>query len=156
MERINTIFRYIGYTALSLGIGWFSNLSGDEDDFVLKISSNLIPILITILAFYVTILGLILKELIEYKEKTDKDIKGVLKGMRRDVNIEIIIICFAFAGYMIRGSLSSIVTEEWMKYITIASNAITVFSFVYFLLLIYDSIMGLWDLIEVNNKEKID
>lgn len=154
MEGINTIFRYIGYTALSLGIGWFSNLSGDEYDFILKISSNLIPILITILAFYITILGLILKELIKYKEKTNKDIKGVIKSMRRDVNIEITIICFAFAGYVIRGSLTSMVTEEWMKYITIASNAITVFSFIFYLLLIYDSIIGLWDLIEVNNIER--
>lgn len=152
MDRINTIFRYVGYAALSFGLGWFSNLSGDENDFVLTISSNLIPLLITILAFYVTILGLILKELIEYKEKTKKDIKGVLKSMRRDVNIEISIVCFAFISYVIRGALISVVEDEWMKYVTIASNAITVFSFVYFLLLIYDSVMGLWDLIEVNNQ----
>jgi uncharacterized Tic20 family protein len=74
--------------------------------------------------------------------------------MRRDVNIEISIVCFAFISYVIRGALISVVVDEWMKYVTIVSNAITVFSFVYFLLLIYDSVMGLWDLIEVNNKEE--
>lgn len=152
MDRINTIFRYVGYAALSIGLGWFSNLSGDENDFVLTISSNLIPLLITILAFYVTIISLVLKELIKYKEETKKDIKGVLKSMRRDANIEISIVCFAFISYVTRGALITVVTGEWMKYITIASNAITVFSFVYFLLLIYDSVMGLWDLIEANNK----
>ena len=152
MDRINTISRYVGYAALSIGLGWFSNLSGDENDFVLTISSNLIPLLITILAFYVTIISLVLKELIKYKEETKKDIKGVLKSMRRDANIEISIVCFAFISYVTRGALITVVTGEWMKYITIASNAITVFSFVYFLLLIYDSVMGLWDLIEANNK----
>lgn len=153
MEWINNIFRYLGYVALSLGLGWFSNLSGNDDDFILMISSNLIPLLITILAFYVTILGLILRELIEYKHKTNKDIKGVLKSMRRDVNIEISIICIAFLCYVVRGALSSIVSDEWLTYITIVSNAVTVFSFVYFLMLIYDSVMGLWDLIEANNKD---
>lgn len=152
MDRINNIFRYIGYFTLSLGLGWFSNLSGNDDDFVLQVSSNLIPLLITILAFYVTILGLILKELIEYKEKTKKNIEGVLKSMKRDVNIEIMIICLAFICYMTRGALTSVIAEEWLKYITIISNGVTIFSFVYFLLLIYDSVMGLWDLIEVNNK----
>ena len=154
MEWINNIFRYLGYLALSLGLGWFSNLSGNESDFILKISSSLIPLLITILAFYVTVLGLILKELVEYKNKTNKDIKGVIKNMRRDVNIEISIICIAFICYIVRGALASVVTEEWLTYTTIASNAVTVFSFVYFLLLIYDSVTGLWNLIEANNKDK--
>jgi len=152
MDRINAMFRYIGYAALSICLGWFSNLSGDDNDFVLAISSNLIPLLITILAFYVTILGLILKELMKYRENTNKDIRDVLKSMRRDVNVEISIVCFAFVTHVIRGSLISVIAGELMKYITIASNAITVFSFVYFLLLIYDSVMGLWDLIEANNK----
>ena len=152
MDRINNIFRYFGYVTLSLGLGWFSNISGNDNDFVLQVSSNLIPLLITILAFYVTILGLILKELIEYKEKTKKNIEGVLKSMKRDVNIEIMIICLAFICYMTRGALTLVIAEEWLKYITIMSNGITIFSFIYFLLLIYDSVMGLWDLIEVNNK----
>ena len=152
MEWINNLFRYLGYAALSLGLGWFSNLSGNDKDFILKISSNLIPILITILAFYVTILGLILKELISYKEKTGKEIKSVLKNMRRDINIEISIICFAFVCYVVRGAISSLISNEWLKYITIGSNAVTVFSFFYFLLLIYDSVMGLWDMIEANDK----
>lgn len=152
MEWINNLFRYLGYAALSLGLGWFSNLSGNDDDFILKISSNLIPILITILAFYVTILGLILKELASYKEKTGKEIKTVLKSMRRDISIEISLICIAFVCYVVRGAVGSFVSDEWSEYITVGSNAVTVFSFVYFLLLIYDSVMGLWDMIEANDK----
>ena len=152
MEWINSLFRYLGYLALSLGLGWFSNLSGDDNDFILKISSNLIPLLITILAFYVTILGLIIKELACYKEKTEKDITKVLKSMRRDINIEISIICLAFVCYAVRGAATDFVEMEILKLLTIASNAVTVFSFIYFLLLIYDSVMGLWDLIEANNE----
>lgn len=152
MDWINNLFRYLGYLALSLGLGWFSNLSGDANDFILKISSNLIPLLITILAFYVTILGLIIKELTCYKEKTGKEITKVLKSMRRDIIIEISIICLAFACYAVRGAVTDFVKMEILKLLTIASNAITVFSFIYFLLLIYDSVMGLWDLIEANNE----
>ena len=154
MEWLNNAFRYLGYFTLSVGLGWLSNLSGNEEDFVLKVSSNLIPLLITILAFYVTILGLILKELTEYKIKSGRSINGVLRSMRRDINIEIVIICIAFISYLLRGSLTSIITDDWLKFITIASNAVTIFSFVYFLLLIYDSVMGLWDLIEANNKDR--
>lgn len=54
MNRVNQIFRYIGYFSLSLLIGWFSNYSGDKTDFILQISHNIIPLLVTILAFYVT------------------------------------------------------------------------------------------------------
>lgn len=112
MDKINNIFRYLGYITLSVILGCVSNLSGNEEDFILKVSSNLIPLLITILAFYVTILGLILKELAEYKEKTGKDIKCVLKSMRRDINIEITIICFAFICYVIRGAVMSYVSDD--------------------------------------------
>ena len=72
--------------------------------------------------------------------------------MRRDINIEISIICFAFVCYVVRGAISALISNEWLKYITIGSNAVTVFSFFYFLLLIYDSVMGLWDMIEANDK----
>lgn len=49
MNRVNHFFRYIGYISLSLLIGWFSNYSGDETDFILQISHNIIPLLVTIL-----------------------------------------------------------------------------------------------------------
>lgn len=153
MDKIGVFFKYLGYIALSLFLGWLSHKSGDENDFVLKVSSNLIPLLITIIAFYMTILGLIIKELVAYKEKTEKSISGVLKSMRRDVNVEICIICAAFLCYLVRGAVSSIVTEKILDYITVFSNSVTVFSFFYFLWLIYDSVMGLWDLIEANNKQ---
>ncbi len=153
MDKIGDLFKYFGFITLSLLLGWFSHLSGDEHDFLLKVSSGLIPLLITIIAFYMTILGLIVKELIEYNEKTNKNISGVIKSMRRDVNIEICIVCIAFLCYLVRGALTSIVSEKILDYMTILSNAITVFAFFYFLWLIYDSVMGLWDIIDANNKK---
>lgn len=154
MDKIGNFFKYFGFITLSLLLGWFSHKSGDEHDFVLKVSSGLIPLLITIIAFYMTILGLIVKELIAYNEKTNKSISDVIKSMRRDVNVEICIVCVAFLCYLVRGALTSIVSEMMLDYITIISNAITVFAFFYFLWLIYDSVMGLWELIEANNKKK--
>lgn len=151
MESINSFFRYLGYIFWSFVLGWLSNLSGNENDFILKISSNLIPLLITILAFYVTIFGLILKELAHYKEKTGKEVKNVLKSMKRDLTIGFSIICLAFIFYVIRDAVGSFIPLDWFIILTICSNAVTVFSFFYFLLLIYDSVLGLWDLIEENN-----
>jgi len=152
MDKISAFFKYIGYIVVSLLLGWLSHKSGDENDFVLKVSSSLIPLLITIIAFYMTIMGLIIKELIAFKERTESDISDVVKSMRRDMNVEICIVCVAFLCYLIRGAVSSFVTPKVLDCITILSNAITVFSFFYFLWLIYDSVMGLWDLIEANNK----
>ncbi len=152
MDKINHFFRYIGYISLSLLIGWFSNYSGDESDFVLQISSNIIPLLITILAFYVTIIALILKELIDFKEHKGGNISDVLHSMKRDLLTEILLIAFAFVCYTTRGALSNIVSHEFAHWMTILSNSVTVFSFIYFLLLIFDSIIGLWNLIEINNK----
>ncbi len=150
---MDKFFKYVGYISLSLLIGWFSNYSGNDTDFILQISSDIIPLLVTILAFYVTILALILKELIDFKNKNGKSIKDVLKNMKRDLVIEILLIAFTFICYTIRGALFNIVATEHIQLITILSNSVTVFTFIYFLLLIFDSIMGLWNLIEANNNE---
>lgn len=152
MNRINQFFRYIGYISFSLLIGWFSNYSGDEKDFILHISYNIIPLLVTILAFYVTILALILKELAEFKKKKGGNIEDVLHSMKKDLILEMLLIIVAFLCYTIRGAVSNLISEEHIQWITVLSNSITVFSFIYFLLLIFDSITGLWDLIEENNK----
>ena len=81
MDRISNFFKYFGFISLSLLLGWFSHRSGDDNDFVLKVSSGLIPLLITIIAFYLTVLGLIIKELVAFNEKTSKDITNVIKSM---------------------------------------------------------------------------
>lgn len=152
MNRINRIFRYIGYISLSLLIGWFSNYSGDETDFILQISHNIIPVLVTILAFYVTILALILKELVVFKNQKGGNIGSVLHSMKKDLIIEMSLILVAFLCYTVRGANSSVISTMGMQCITILSNSVTVFTFIYFLLLIFDSIVGLWNLIEENNK----
>ena len=61
-------------------------------------------------------------------------------------------IVVAFLCYTVRGAISSVISAEFMRWITILSNSVTVFTFIYFLLLIFDSIVGLWNLIEENNK----
>lgn len=149
MNRINRIFRYI---SLSLLIGWFSNYSGEETDFILQISHNIIPVLVTILAFYVTILALILKELVVFKNQKGGNIGSVLHSMKKDLIIEMSLILVAFLCYTVRGAISSVISTMGMQCITILSNSVTVFTFIYFLLLIFDSIVGLWNLIEENNK----
>ena len=119
MKKFNAFCRYIGYATISVFIGYVSYLSGQKYDYLFKISGNLVPILISLLVFYVTIFGSILKEL-----------------------------CF-----IARGACETLTPNTIKLFIAIVSNSITVFSIIYFLLAIYDSILGLWDLIETNNKK---
>lgn len=151
MATINDMFRYIGYIALSIFIGYVSFLGGEEHDYLLKISGNLVPVLISLLVFYVTIFGLILKELVIYKNKTNKAIDGVLKNIKKEVIIEICIIILTLLCFIARGACTAFSSGMFFSYIAILSNAITVFAVIYFLLVIYDSILGLWKLLAANN-----
>lgn len=148
---LNNIFRYIGYVTLSMGLGYVSFLGGKENDYLLKISWNLIPALISLLVFYVTIFGLILKELVIYKGTTGKDISKVLESIKIQILIEIGIIFVALFSFIVRASCETLTSDLLMVFIATISNSITVFAIIYFLLAIYDSIAGLWELLSTNN-----
>lgn len=148
---LNNIFRYIGYVTVSMGLGSVSFLGGKENDYLLKISWNLIPALISLLVFYVTIFGLILKELVIYKGTTGKDISKVLKSIKIQILIEIGIIFVALFSFIVRASCATLTSDLLIVFIATISNSITVFAIIYFLLVIYDSIAGLWELLSTNN-----
>ena len=148
---LNNIFRYIGYVTVSMGLGYVSFLGGKENDYLLKISWNLIPALISLLVFYVTIFGLILKELVIYKGTTGKDISKVLKSIKIQILIEIGIIFVALFSFIVRASCATLTSDLLIVFIATISNSITVFAIIYFLLVIYDSIAGLWELLSTNN-----
>lgn len=148
---LNNIFRYIGYVTVSMSLGYVSFLGGKENDYLLKISWNLIPALISLLVFYVTIFGLILKELVIYKGTTGKDISKVLKSIKIQILIEIGIIFVALFSFIVRASCATLTSDLLMVFIATISNSITVFAIIYFLLAIYDSIAGLWELLSTNN-----
>lgn len=150
---LNTLFRYIGYATVSVSIGYVSYLGGQEYDYLFKISGNLVPILISLLVFYVTIFGSILKELICYKNRTNTDTSDVLKNIKLEIIIEMILIIFSLLCFIVRGACETLASNTIKPFIAVVSNSITVFSIIYFLLAIYDSILGLWDLIEANNKK---
>lgn len=153
MKMLNTLFRYIGYATVSVSIGYVSYLGGQEYDYLFKISGILVPILISLLVFYVTIFGSILKELICYKNRTNADTSDVLKNIKLEIIIEMILIIFSLLCFIARGACETLASNTIKPFIAIVSNSITVFSIIYFLLAIYDSILGLWDLIEANNKK---
>ena len=148
---LNNIFRYIVYVTVSMSLGYVSFLGGKENDYLLKISWNLIPALISLLVFYVTIFGLILKELVIYKGTTGKDISKVLKSIKIQILIEIGIIFVALFSFIVRASCATLTSDLLMVFIATISNSITVFAIIYFLLAIYDSIAGLWELLSTNN-----
>ena len=156
MRMVNAIFRYIGYAVVFCFVGYISYLGGEEHDYLLQISKTLIPILISLLVFYVTIFGNILKELICYRNKQNEnaDISGILKDIKLEILIEIVLIMVSLFCFIIRGACITLVSHTIVKWIAVISNSLTIFSIVYFLLVIYDSILGLWNLIEANNDIK--
>ena len=156
MRTVNAIFRYIGYAVVFGFVGYISYLGGEGHDYLLQISKTLIPILISLLVFYVTIFGNILKELICYKNKQNEnaDISGILKDIKLEILIEIVLIMASLSCFKIRGACITLVSHAIVKWIAVISNSLTIFSIVYFLLVIYDSILGLWNLIEANNDIK--
>ena len=75
------------------------------------------------------------------------------KNIKLEIIIEMMLIIFSLLCFIARGACETLAPNTIKPFIAIVSNSITVFSIIYFLLAIYDSILGLWDLIEANNKK---
>lgn len=153
MKVVYLIFRYIGYITCSVCLGWLSSLGGEEKDYIVKISMTFIPVLLTLIALTTTLTGLLLNELYKFKSKLNDqnvDINNVVDGLKRNVIIQIAIVVIIFIFLCIKESI--IIYNPALKdYIAIIQNSIIVFAFIYFVLVITDTAMGLYDLIKTNN-----
>lgn len=152
MKKINSFFKYVGYLATSLFLGWLSTLG--DTDFVSDISKYVITILLTLLSIYVALSGQIMTELYKLIEKKP-ELKGddIVMAMKRNVIIELLIIGFALLSLSICSPLQSWFANYKIQ-IQVLVNGVVVFAIIYFMIVLYDSFNGLFSIIKFNNSEK--
>lgn len=150
MERL---FKYVGYAAVSIALAWLSSIG--EVDYISILSNSVVQLLITLLTLYTTISSILVNRLLEYEKLTDNEanVKPVIKEMKRNVMIESCLILFT----LIIIILSNVVLkQEWLcdEFVNVARNSVVIFSLMYFVVVVYDSSMGLYDLLQGTKESK--
>lgn len=151
---MNNIFRYIGYAAVSILIGWISSLY-PSIDYIGKIETSIVPILLSLLVLYTTLSSLLVKEILKYKSSHENNqeinIAPTISSLKRNVIIELAILCITFVSLSCKGILLNALSDyTWI--VNTFTNSLTVFSVLYFILVIYDSFAGLFDILIENSK----
>lgn len=150
MKAINSLFRYFGYFAFSLLLGWISTLG--EVDFVAEISRITITVLLAMLSLFASLSGQILTELAKFHiSNPNESIDEVIASLRRDVVLELVIVAFVLFVLVLNSPL-----QGWFpkmaSCIQVFSNTCVVFAIMYFIIVIYDAFNGLYRLMGNNNK----
>ena len=98
-----------------------------------------------------------MSRLLNFKKEINQNagIKPVVKEMKRNVKIESWLILFTL--------LVIIVSNVFLKYewlntevVSIFRNTVVVFTLMYFVIVVYDSAMGLYDLLQYSKDESTD
>lgn len=154
---MNSVFRYIGYVALSLLFGYLSSIG--ERDLLYLISSNLFPILITIIVLYVTLSNLVYNQISTLHTKFGTEISSGIDALKRNIKWMFIIIGFDFLSFILIDLIPSRYCDNCKELFVlcdkkIAINSITFFSLFYYLYIIYDSAMAFFNLLKANKDIK--
>ena len=147
MKINQQIFNIGGYTvciALSIFFGWLSFLGGNDLDYVQKISNNIIPLLLTLLVLYSTLTIHLINEL--RKIENNSNLSSVIIALRSNIIAEIVLILIVFTTFIFKGVLLNHF-PDCSKSIQVIANSIVVFTFLFFIWVIIDVTMGLYDLI---------
>ena len=144
MERL---FKYVGYAAVSIALAWLSSIG--KVDYIGILSNSVVQLLITLLTLYTPISSILVNRLLEYEKLTNDEanVKPVIKEMKRNVIIESCLILFT----LIIIILSNVVLKQgWLcdAFVNVARNSVVIFSLMYFVVVVYDSSMGLYDLLQ--------
>lgn len=150
---MDKVFKYVGYAALSLFLAWLSTIG--EEDFIGSLSHSIVQVLIALLALYSTVSSLLISRLLSFRKEINQnaDVSPVIESMKRNVRIEAILILSTL--------LIVVITNVFLEYnwfcddiICVIRNVVIVFSLLYFVVVVYDSSMGLYDLLLYTGKNK--
>ena len=147
------LYNFVGYTIsilVSVALGWVSTLGGEANDYVQKLSNNVIPLLLTLLVLYSALTIHLINEL--RKLENNKDLSSVVYALKSNIVTEIIIVLILFVVLVLKNFLLSYF-EGSANLIQIATNSSVVFAFLYFIWVIIDITMGLYALVIKNLKE---
>ena len=144
LNSMQNVFRYIGYFTVSLFLGWMSTLG--KNDFVQSIEHSIVPILLALLTLSTTLSAQLVNEIRKFKEKHPTVVtKDTIDAMKRNVVIELGVIATTFLVLVIKDWLELHICSYTVQ---IIANTVVVFSVLYYCIVIYDSSMGLYDIMK--------
>lgn len=151
---MDKLFKYIGYVAISIFVAFLSSIG--EEDFIANLSNSIVQVLIALLALYSTVSSLLISRLLSFRQEIDQsaNITPVIESMKRNVRIEAILIICTLLVIVIMNVFQKHEILD-VRLISVIRNTIVVFSLMYFVIVVYDSSMGLYDLLKFGNQNKL-
>lgn len=148
--KLYNIIGYIACIILSVGLGWVSTTAGSDLDYVQELSNTTIPILLTLLVLYSTLTINLINELKKFDASSD--LKPVVNSLRNNIIHEIIILLLLIILLVFRSPLCKWFPDAG-SFIQIICNSFVVFSLLFFIWVIFDVAMGLYDLVIKNTND---
>ncbi len=146
---MQNVFRYIGYFTVSLFLGWMSTLG--KNDFIQSIEQSIVPILLALLTLSTTLSAQLINEIRRFKvTNPNVEIRNTIDAMKRNLVVELGVIAITFLVLVLKDWLELYLCSELSQ---IISNTVVVFSVLYYCIVIYDSSLGLYDLMRGVDKK---
>ena len=143
--------KIIAYLAIASLLSYFSN-DGDRE-FIKGFSSNIISLLTTILAINIPTSTLIISEINRIKEKMNIHPKATFDELKHGLIMQIVVLVCLFVIQIVCGFLKNKnIVEE--SIINIVSDSFAIAAFIYYLEVIYDLGIALFNLITFKNQDK--
>ena len=146
--------RYIIYVVLTACIGYASSLCSEENDYLYRMSRNLLTVCVTLVTLYTTISNLVMMQLSKFHEESKENIRKCLEGLRRNIKILMGLIASDAFILIILPNIK-LQLEQWLwvlNHYRLVVDMIVFFTLFYFLYVIYDSTLAFYNLFEHNNK----
>ena len=146
--------RYIIYVVLTACIGYASSLCSEENDYLYRMSRNLLTVCVTLVTLYTTISNLVMMQLSKFHEESKENIRKCLEGLRRNIKILMGLIASDAFILIILPNIK-LQLEQWLwllNHYRLVVDMVVFFTLFYFLYVIYDSTLAFYNLFEHNNK----
>lgn len=148
---MNKAIKITAYLAVASLLSYLAN-NGDRE-FIQGFSSNIISLLTTILAINIPTSTLIISEINRIKEKTDIQPIAAFKELKHGLIMQIaVLICLFMAQTVCSFLKNKNIIEE--SVINIISGSFVIAAFIYYLEVIYDLGIALFDLITFKIKDE--
>lgn len=148
---MNKAIKIIAYLAVASLLSYLAN-NGDRE-FIQGFSSNIISLLTTILAINIPTSTLIISEINRIKEKTDIEPIATFKELRHGLIMQIaVLICL----FIIQTACSFLKNKNIIEelVINVVSDSFVIAAFLYYIEVIYDLGIALFNLITFKVKNK--
>lgn len=148
---MNKVIKFIAYLAIASLLSFIAN-TGDRE-FIKEFSLNIISLLATILAINIPTSTLIITEINRIKEKVNIQSTATFKELKHGLIMQIAVLVCLFILKIVCSFISNknILDESLMNTI---SDTFAIAAFIYYLEVIYDLGIALFDLITFKVKDK--